>query len=205
MKLISELPHAEKCSRPNAPHQPETQQLLSDLQSTHPNQSVSEDAMSSDEDAQELSLKDSDQAKNEEERAQTDDVMIAMRRKKRDELMHTAREQCRREMASVAWVEGQDLLSFAQNRSNSMMHGLVDLEGRKGDEPIPLYNHLKLDDRRHDRGKKKKKKQRDYTGGGQRNRTGSPATVGPNQPAQAQQAAPKPSGQKRKFAQTQDS
>lgn len=202
MKLISELPNAEKCIRPNAPHQPETQQL-GDMQSGIIQ--GTDDAMSSDEDSQDALEKPTEAplVRTEEDNAQNVDLMIAMRRKKRDELANTARENCKREMTAVGWSEGQDLFNFAITRSNAMLNGFVDLDGRKNGEEL-YAQFLPFPEEKKGYQKKKKKLPRNDQRRPSHGRPNSPQIL-QNPPAYnptASSSKPSNAGQKRKFSQT---
>lgn len=208
MKLISELPNAEKCVRPNAPHQPEAQQIVHEAQNNQPMQQSKDDGNMSDDDSQDASdVKMSGTStegvatQSDEHKAITDDAGIIARRQKRDEMMRKERENTKREMAAVAWKNDQDLLAFSHTRSDAMMKNLVDLDGRKNGD-TPLYAHLKLDEDGGRRRKKGKKKDRYDQQQPQNQSRTSPVTVGTN--AQPYQPQYKPSGHKRKYTQAQE-
>ncbi|KAL0481359.1 hypothetical protein AKO1_012723 [Acrasis kona] len=227
IKLISELEHAEKCIRSNAPHKPESLQVLhNDVVVSSPTVAHvigggDDDAMSDDDENSqdalgtkvELSTGQDGQSVEKAIAASGDDSYqnIIIKRQKRDEAFAQISQNCSKEMSNVAWEEGQDLFSFAQSRNDAMMKSLVEFDGANK----PLYYHMKLEengrrrDRNNDNNKKKKKKRDGVVVGANSKGVTSPVNPVPVGSSGLVPAAAttsnqlKPSG-KRKFAQTQE-
>ncbi|EFC48931.1 predicted protein [Naegleria gruberi] len=157
MKLISQLPNAEKINRPNyAPNQPvKTESSINDpnassddenitppsanmtpsASSLHP--SVSQTSLSSQLQQATPTLSASPETNNGD--AQTPD--LARKRAKRNEQVHYERDTTRSEIQKVSWLPNMNLAQFCENRSNKLVAKPMDgeNEGEKG-----LYSYLNL-------------------------------------------------------------
>lgn len=145
MKLISELPNAEKCVRPNAPHQPASKQSVS----------VSKDQESEDESMDDVApvVPSSIVSPTEFVAPATPSVSpnaspvnavqaIIARRQQRDKRVLQDSEVVKSKLCSTSWKKHSSLLKFNRQKQGLLDAELPTLDGRK-EGPPGLYVYMR--------------------------------------------------------------
>ncbi|KAL9657275.1 hypothetical protein ABK040_011495 [Willaertia magna] len=156
MKLISQLPNAEKVHRPNAPHQPikpevspntnVTTNTATGVTEINDNSEDENTAFTSSTTNPSTTITTQTTNPTNENVEVSSDIQIKQKRLKRDESVYYERDLVRNDIQKVQWRPNNSLLNFYQERFDKLSPKSLDgeSEGQKA-----LYSYLNLNQQEH--------------------------------------------------------